>query len=120
MSKGAVELAWPVLFVLLTCSRKTFQIILKDSNLWKIAIRALVEIAFNYLYEEVSLTRKESREIGKNQKCLEKLAARGGGKSKKTLVKKRTLVLCNINAVKRLISPLQGSLAHLLKMKSET
>ncbi len=85
MSSNVVSSAWPILSVL---QNKTYSANLTDQNLWKIVVAALVEIAYNYLYEDVGLNETENKEISKYRKFLECLAAKGGLKSKRTLIRK--------------------------------
>ncbi len=113
MSSNAVALAWPILSVLLDCSGKTFSAILSDPKLWKLALAALIEISYNFLYEDVGLTKPESDEISKHRKFLDQLAAKGGWKSKRILTKKRNLLLHKRPAVRALIRPLKKSQIHL-------
>ncbi len=91
MLTGVVAEAWPALFVLFRCSRRTFAAVLTDPKLWKLVLPALIEISYNYLYEDVGLSKLEAKQIFKHQKFLEQLSARGGLKSKKILVKNETL-----------------------------
>ncbi len=119
MSSNAVALAWPLLSVLIDCTRKTFATILSDPKLWKKVLSSLIEIAYNFLYEDVGLSKTESRQIFKYQKFLDKLAAKGGLKSKKCLFRKRNLLLRKYSAVRALIAPLNGSLNHLVKNGNE-
>ncbi len=114
MSSKAVASASHLLFVLSNCSRKTFAAILTDQKIWKKVLSALIEIAFNYLYEDVGLSRSEAKQIFKHRRFLDKPAAKGGVKPKKSLFKKRNIALQNHKAIKTLIPPLKGSLSHLL------
>ncbi len=115
MLLNAVALAWPVLSVLLDCSGKTFSVILSDPKLWKLALAALIEISYNYLYEDVGLTKAESDEISKHRKFLDQLAAKGSCKSKRTLTKKHNLLLRKHHTVRALILPLKKSQIHLTR-----
>ncbi len=99
MSSNAVALAWPILSALLDCSSKTFSAILSDPKLWKLVLAALIEIAYNYLYKDVGLTKVESDKVSKHRKFLDQLAAKGAWKSKRTLANKRNLVLRKRSAV---------------------
>ncbi len=85
MPQKVVTKAWPVLSVLSKVSKQTFSVILRDHNLWKIIVQALIEIAYNFLYEDVGLSKKEKIELGKIESFLTKLSTRGGDRAIKTL-----------------------------------
>ncbi len=89
--KMAAE-AWPVLSVLIKSSKRTFAVLLHDPNLWKLIVCALIEISYNFLYEDVGLSEKDKKEIGKFECFLMKLASPGGGKMVRTLKRKRDLI----------------------------
>ncbi len=116
MSPEVVAKTWPFLYVLLCCSAKTYRTILSDKKLWKPILQSLVEIAFNYLYEEVGLFETERKFLRKHQRFLEQLAAKGGCKSHKVLNRKRKLILTRPIETKAVLTPLRagGSLNYLI------
>ncbi len=106
MSQKVVVKAWPSLSLLLKTSKKTFAAILRDRNLWKIIVQALIEIAYNFLYEDVGLSKRDKKELGKIEYFLTRLSARGGGRAIKMLRNKCDRILKNRKAVLSLISTL--------------
>ncbi len=116
MPQRAVREAWSALWVLQKGSKRTFAALLNDPNLWKLIVRALIEIAYNFLYEDVGLSQTERKQLGKIDFFLHKLVARGGGKTTKTLRRKRGLILKNRKATLVLFASLfSESFKHLLE-----
>ncbi len=92
--------------------KKTFATLLKDPKLWRLTVQALIEISYNFLYEDVGLSGKDKKEIGKFERFLTRLAARG--KAIKNLTKKCDPISRNQKAIQTLLSPLtKNTFEHL-------